>query len=206
MGSNLVHARGKNLAVIGSLICAIVMTSVALASSISDVRNKPELTYEEHSSHYLPIQKTIISIIVRNEGLASAEQVEIKAKANAEIENIIALERDIAGEKPWFELSGESVDADILKDSSGVKRLGIIKIPYIAKRTKYLIDLIIKSQDGKLIQEPIVECKNDGRAEKYIERGGLALTWLVKGFAAGVILTVASVFLRKGFKRYRRRG
>ena len=199
MESNPVHGRAKDLATIVTLGCVVLGVLVPLAFGILDVLNKPALTYE-HSSHSLPAQKSMISIILRNEGRASAEEVEVKVRVNGEIENVSVLERDIAGKIPVFEFFGEPVGIDI-KDSSSI----IITIPYIPERMKYITDLIIKPQDDELIKTLIVHSKNGGLAEKYIEKGGLALTWLAWGFAAGVILTVASVFLRKSFRRYRQK-
>lgn len=203
MESSSVHGRAKALARVVVPIFCVLGVMVPLGFNINELLNKPDLTYELHSSHYFPIQKTVISIIVRNEGRATAKQVQVKVKASAEIEDIIVQERDIAEKTPWFKLPGESVDTHIDPDDPSI---GTIQIPFIVGGNKYLTDLIIKSQDGELLQDPIVESINGGRAERYVEMTGLSLTWFGWGFALGIFLTLACVFVPKGLRQYRHKG
>lgn len=196
MSNSQDQGRRKQLILTVVSIFGVIGTSIGIGSFILGTINKPMLTYE-HSSHPLPAEESMISIVVRNEGRASAEQVEIKVKVNGEIRNASVLQRDIAGEMPEFELFGESVSIET-KDSSG-----IIAIPCITKGAKYVLDLIVKPRGDKAIQTLIVASKNGGPAKEYVEKSGLVLTSVLRGFGAGVGLTLASVFLFKRFRRHR---
>ena len=189
----------KETVVIVASALSIIGTLVFTGVTAYNIFNKPALTYET-SSHSLPAEETLTCVVVRNEGHASAEAVEINVRVNGEIKNVSVSKGAIAGKISGFELFGESVSIDVKNSSS------IISVPYIAQGKKYTVDFMIRPKGSEIIDTLIVDSKNGGKAEKYIEKSSSASRMLFTGFGLGVILTVAIVFLCRSVRLHRLKG
>lgn len=166
------------------IICAIG----TLVLTVTNVRFKPDLTYEDNV-YPTDTQSYLICITARNEGRAAAEEVEIAIKVNVD------------GElgKTWVQKSrilGEIEEAERFTTPAQIhkNKLGrTISIPNIPGGIKYEIGLIIKPRDHEVSYGVLVTSKNGGEAQKMRQKGletTLKLFLLGAGFGTLVTLLI----------------
>lgn len=199
MQKNPAAARFREIIQWFLIIVGIVAPLVTLGIRVNDVISKPVLTYDCRR-HCLPTEESLISIMVRNEGRTSAEEVEINITLSGEIENVAVLKQLMSGQTTEFELFGESVSIAVEKSSA------IIRIPYIAPGFKYMVDLISESKDRAAIHSRYVTSKNGGIAQEYVEKRPLASGSFGVGFIAGAVFAVGVVFLYRKLKEHQHKG
>lgn len=180
------------------LVCAVLGPLLVLSFFVYlNVINKPSLSFET-SSYPLDAGRVLVSLVVRNEGRASAEIVEMNVDVHGEIDNVWVQKGTLAAEIREAELFEESVDIDKKRSSCA------IRVPYIANGMKYVVGLIVKPDDYQATYEAVVNSKNAGLAGRYGRKGGSVYSSAIAGFVAGLIVGSATLHFSGRIRQNRR--
>jgi hypothetical protein len=145
---------------------------------------KPALSYE-NSIFSTGSEAYIVSIVVRNEGRASAEDVQVNVDVNGIVRNTWTKKGFISGEIDESEMFQGHARIDNNTSSSQ------IDIPYIAKGMKYAIGILVEPTELDVDSKVLVSSSNGGIAAEYVEEVTSNLTSLSVGIALGIVIALA---------------
>ena len=133
------QSSGKNRPIEVVKFCASVCTILSIIPLVTiwvmGYLNHPVLTYEDEL-HEWNADQSLICISIKNEGRASANDVEVNIEVNGKIDNLRVQKGLIVGQIQEAKLFDTSPVMDKQEESAEVK------VPYIGKGMKYLIDLV----------------------------------------------------------------